>query len=90
MCATLRLKGLDGESEGTECPLGVVNPFSGDENVEELAYDDDPDWNRFAPGGDDEVGESKMSRGRLCMDERTDHRRTRTDAKLPLASSNSR
>jgi len=37
ICATLRLNGLDGESEGMECPLGVANPFNGDENVDELA-----------------------------------------------------
>lgn len=42
-CATLRLKGLEGESEGTECRPGVDNPFKGDENVDELAYEDDPD-----------------------------------------------
>lgn len=42
MCATFRLKGFDGESEGTECPPGVENPFDGDENVDELVYDDDP------------------------------------------------
>jgi hypothetical protein len=42
MCATFRLKGLDGESEGTECPLGVENPLNGDENVDELAYEEDP------------------------------------------------
>ena len=71
MCATFKLKGLDGESEGMECPLGVENLFTGDENVDELAYEDDPDWNRFALGGDDELSESKMSRGRLCMGERT-------------------
>lgn len=67
MCATFRLNGLDGESEGTECPLGVANPFNGDENANELAYEDDPDWNRFVLGGDDELGESKISRGRLGM-----------------------
>lgn len=42
-CATFKLKGLDGESEGTECLLGVANPFSGDENVGELVHEDDPD-----------------------------------------------
>ena len=36
-CATFRLNGLDGESEGKECLLGVANPFGGDENVDELA-----------------------------------------------------
>ena len=66
-CATFRLNGLDGESEGMECSLGVANPFNGDEKVDELAYDDDPDWNRFVLGGDDELGESKISRGRLSM-----------------------
>lgn len=66
-CATFRLNGLDGESEGMECRLGVANPFNGDENVGELAYEDDPDWNRFVVGGDDELGESKTSRGRLSM-----------------------
>jgi len=45
----------------------VANPFNGDEKVDELAYDDDPDWNRFVLGGDDELGESKISRGRLSM-----------------------
>lgn len=67
MCAALRLNGLDGESEGMECLLGVENPLNGDENVEELAWEDDPDWNRFVLGGDDELGESKISRGRLSM-----------------------
>lgn len=67
ICATFRPNGLDGESEGMECLLGVANPFNGDENVDELAYGDDPDWNRFVLGGDDELGESKMSRGRLSM-----------------------
>lgn len=66
ICATLRLNGLDGESEGTECSLGVANPFKGDERVDELAYEDDPDWNRFVLGGD-ELGESKIPRGRLSM-----------------------
>ena len=66
-CATFRLNGLDGESEGMECLLGVANPFSGDENVDELVYEDDPDWNRFVLGGDDELGESRISRGRLSM-----------------------
>jgi len=37
ICATLRLNGLDGESEGMECSLGVANPFNGEENTEELA-----------------------------------------------------
>lgn len=83
MCATLRLKGLDGESEGAECLLGVENPFNGDEDVDELAYEEDPDWNRFALGGDDELKESKMSRGRLNMGgiRRTDHlREARTNS----------
>lgn len=43
MCATFRLKGFDGESEGMECLLGVENPFDGDENADELACEDDPD-----------------------------------------------
>ena len=43
MCATLRLKGLDGESEGTECPPGVENPLKGDEKEDEVACGDDPD-----------------------------------------------
>lgn len=37
ICATFRLNGFEGESEGTECRLGVTNPLGGDENVEELA-----------------------------------------------------
>lgn len=66
-CAVFRLNGLDGESEGIEWLLGVANPFGGDENVDELAYNDDPDWNRFVLGGDDELGESKTPRGRLSI-----------------------
>lgn len=67
ICATLRLNGLDGESEGMECSLGVANPFNGEENTDELAQEDDSDWNRFALGGEEEPGESKVSRGRLNM-----------------------
>lgn len=37
ICATLRLNGLDGESEGMESLLGVEDPLNGDENVDELA-----------------------------------------------------
>jgi hypothetical protein len=75
---------LDGESEGTECLLGVENPFNGDENVDELAYDDDPDWKRFVFGGDEELGESKTSRGRLSMGVRTDHRgEMETESRFP-------
>jgi hypothetical protein len=90
MCATFRLNGLDGESEGTECPLGVANPFNGDENVDELAYEDDPDWNRFVLGGDDELGESKISRGRLSMARGRITRAARRERNLAgvLASSN--
>lgn len=66
-CATFKLKGFDGESAGAVCLLGVVNPFNGDEKVDELPYGDDPDWNRFVLGGDDELGESKISRGRLSI-----------------------
>lgn len=85
-CATFRLKGLDGESEGMECPLGVANPFRGDENVDELAYEDEPDWNRFALGGDDELGESKrLPRGRLSMGTgRITGDETRTGADFPF------
>jgi hypothetical protein len=42
-CATFKLNGLDGESEGTECLLGVAKPFTGDEKADELAHEDDPD-----------------------------------------------
>ena len=68
-CANFKLNGFDGESEGTECLLGVENPFKGDESTDEPAQEDDREggWNRFALGGDDELGESKMSRGRFSM-----------------------